>query len=265
MKGIHKQTKDFFSFVCEEYQTALNLSEAAPYFEDVEQDVFLMENLLIRMDSASIHSLLTKTDVKFLQHICDVHEKQLASGIGRLCHSSAEEDRSAAKSAMAEMQAIMEADQDRWMNYDGYSGSYEVLPRLAMYANNDNLYVGLDCYDPEFGGMDHFTDLTVNLTRLPYLHGAIDTNNNGQQALDFLTRNGFGSVTNLSIPSGFCMFPVFLFKEEKLRKIDPAVFEEYASLHGKDSKPLDTLLADAEQKTQKGAETQRSREVPERE
>ncbi len=130
-----------------------------------------------------------------------------------------------------------------------YGGQYTVKPRLNMYANNDNLYVGLDCYDKGGAFWEPFGDVTVNIDSLPYLYSTIDTNNNGDKIIEFLEQNGFGECTPFVIPSGFCNFPVFQFKEEKLRAIDPVAFEKYAKAHGVKKEPLDKKISSAKTKT----------------
>jgi len=86
---------------------------------------------------------------------------------------------------------------------DSYGDDNIVYPKLNFYLENNNLYVGLDCYEPEIEAMDNYCDVTVNIEDLPYLHAAIDTNNNGPKMVDFLEKNGFGEPTGLMVFSGF--------------------------------------------------------------
>lgn len=119
------------------------------------------------------------------------------------------------------------------MQYKTFWGSTEVVvPKLNTYLENNNLYVGLNFFEEEYECWEPFTDVTVNVGKLPFLESAIDTNNNGNGIIDFLVQNGFGELTKKTIPSGFCVFPVFRFNEEKLREIDNEMFEQYASLVG---------------------------------
>lgn len=143
-----------------------------------------------------------------------------------------------------------------------YGGSYTVCPKLNMYANNDNLYVGLDCQDPADGFWEPFCAVTVNICELPYLYAAIDTNDNGPKILDFLERNGFGQRTDLSIPSGMCNYPLFQFSAEKLREIDAKTFAEYAKAHGMEKVSLDNQIESAAGKT--GAVVSPHEKQPER-
>ena len=149
-----------------------------------------------------------------------------------------------------EVKSAQEAEKGRWMTYEGYSGTYQVVPKLGIYENGHNLYLCLDAFDQDFGGYDFFADITVNLDygTMPYLHSAIDTNNNGQEVIEFLEKNGFGQSTGVRLPSGYISFPMFQFNEQKLREIDPQVFEEYAKNYGVELPPLSEKMEAAEKK-----------------
>jgi len=125
---------------------------------------------------------------------------------------------------------------------DSYGDANTVYPRLNYYVSDNNLYLGLVSYEPEIEAMDHYCDVTVNIDTLPYLHAAIDTNNNGQKMVDFLVENGFGEDTGMKISSGFCRYPIFCFNEEKLREIDPVTFAAYAKANGMDQPRLDDRI-----------------------
>lgn len=120
-----------------------------------------------------------------------------------------------------------------------------VFPHLNSYLDNNNLYLGLVTEDLEWGGLTPYCDVTVNIDPLPYLHSCIDTNNNPQQVIEFLEKNGFGEDTGMHMFSGFCMYPVFRFNEEKLREIDPEMFAAYAKAHGKDKPSLADQISGA--------------------
>ena len=126
--------------------------------------------------------------------------------------------------------------------------SERVLPKLNMYANNKNLYVGLDYLDTDCEQWLPYTDVTVNLLTLPYLESAIDTNNNGKGIIEWLQNNGFGEPTGEFIQSGFCHFPVFRFNEEKLKEIDSFDFAKYEKAHNmhiKKQRPLEETISAA--------------------
>ena len=130
-------------------------------------------------------------------------------------------------------------ERDQEMIYvDIFGNSNRVVPKINTYANNNNLYVGLDGYDDEYSCWDPYCDVTVNVRKLPFLESAIDTNNNGNRIIAFLEQNGFGELTQKVVPSGFCVFPVFRFNAEKLKEIDAAGFAEYEKAHGRGAKTL---------------------------
>ncbi len=267
MIGISQETQTFLTFMLEEYRMTLEHSKALPFLEDREDEDLFIDNLQRRLDTANGDPVFTETDIQFLQHICDTHKRNIEEGSAGLWNKTPKEDISQAESAMDEVRAAYESTKAEWMTYEGYSGTYQVLPKLNLYRENSNLYVGLDFFDLDFGGFEPFTDLTVNVGALPYLHSAIDTNNNGQQAVDFLEAHGFGKKTDFSIPSGFCLFPVFKFNEDKLREIDPQVFAEYAKAHNVELRPLKDQLSAAEKrvsKKHKREEEDRSMPNPER-
>ena len=115
-----------------------------------------------------------------------------------------------------------------------YGETEKVEPYLSMYTENDNLFVGLAYEDPEYGKQP-YTDVTVNITKLPYLMAAIDVNNNGQEMMDFLVDNGLAKpVPGQAAHSGFVDYPIAVLNEEALTKIDPKVFAEYQEAYGMD-------------------------------
>ena len=113
-----------------------------------------------------------------------------------------------------------------------YGEAEKVEPYLSMYTDNDNLFMGLAYEDPEYGKQP-YTDVTVNITKLPYLMAAIDISNNGQEMMDFLVDNGFAvPLKGQSVRSGYVDFPIVVFNEEALAKIDPKTFAEYQQAYG---------------------------------
>lgn len=148
-----------------------------------------------------------------------------------------------------------------------YGETEKVNLELANYADNDNLYVGMNYFDRDLGAMDFYGDVTVNIVQLPPFMAAIDTNNNdAEKIMSFLTQNGFGEPTGGALPSGFCMYPVFQFSEERLREVDPRGFEQYCKTAGiKLEEPeasKDSL--DEAKKQAKARATKRNAEHPEK-
>lgn len=55
----------------------------------------------------------------------------------------------------------------------------------------------------------------------------IDTNNNGTEFIDFLEANGYAKKTGFFKQSGFCMYPLYIFKEEFLKTAGEAEYAAY--------------------------------------
>lgn len=135
---------------------------------------------------------------------------------------------------------------------DSYGDEFTVYPKLNMYADNSNLYVGLDSFDEDIGEVDAYCDLTVNIYKLPYLCSCVNIEYGGEQHAKFLEEQGIAQFTGKWVPSGFMSFPVFRFNEDKLREIDPKMFAEYAKAYGKEvevKKPLDQQIQKASDRT----------------
>ena len=139
---------------------------------------------------------------------------------------------------------------------DFFGDTVVVFPVIDVYRSTNNLYIGLKAYDEDLEDIDHYCDVTVNITDLPYLQSTIDTNNNGDKMIKFLEENGFGHATGRMVPSGYCWFPVFEFDPEMLKSLDIDTFAFYSKFHNVkvESKPsLDSQIRDAkEQAPEKG-------------
>ena len=142
----------------------------------------------------------------------------------------------------------MSAEKKGYPYKDRYGDEFTVYPKLNMYADNDNLYVGLDSFDEDLGEIDQYCDLTVNIYKLPYLCSCVNIEYGGEQHARFLEEQGIAQFTGKWMPSGFMSFPVFRFNEDKLREIDPEMFAKYANAYGKEvevKKPLDQQIQTA--------------------
>lgn len=148
-------------------------------------------------------------------------------------------------------------EETKAFSYKSFDETLTVFPRLNMYRDNDNLYVGLDYVDEEYHMTAPYCDLTVNILPLPYLESAIDITYGMTDKLQFLAETGLAEpVPNKVLRSGFCAFPVYKFNEDMLREIDPDTFEKYAKAYGIDpnKKPaLDTQIETAKAKGQNAA------------
>lgn len=101
-----------------------------------------------------------------------------------------------------------------------YKG-YVVKFKKNKYAYSDNLYVGLDYFDDDFGCYAPFGDISVNIegTKLKDMYAAIDTNNMGEDILKFIEDLGLAVNTGAELHSGFCTYPVYKFSEMKLNAL----------------------------------------------
>ena len=104
-----------------------------------------------------------------------------------------------------------------------YWGSeYEVTLRLNHYAQNNNLYIGIDCWEDEDGDKlmypEPYGDLTVNLgIKCKDTCAFVDTNNNpGIER--WLAENKLAKPTGRVAPSGFCVYPEYEFNMDEVQK-----------------------------------------------
>lgn len=103
-----------------------------------------------------------------------------------------------------------------------------LVPELALYEADDILTnktrynIAIRLYSKEEYELEPYSVLTTNLGEFIAVKDAayIDTNNNGTQILDWLIKNDFGLETSLTKHSGFCEYPLFVFNEDMLKKID---------------------------------------------
>lgn len=106
--------------------------------------------------------------------------------------------------------------------------SYDVSIVLDMYNDSHNLFVAfVDCEDMY---SDRMFPLTKGSDSLPYLQSVIDVYDNEKQTLDFLLNNNLGAFTGeIVMPDSYLYFmhPIFQFKEDVLKEINPLFMEEY--------------------------------------
>lgn len=151
--------------------------------------------------------------------------------------------------------------------FDTFNDCITVKPYLNFYANNHNLYIGLMAYEAEIGADDHYSDLTVNIDDLPYLHSAVDITYNAKNVMKFITDNHLGEFTGQILYSGFCKYPVVKFNEAKMQELDPDMFQAYQNANGisikeKENSSLQTKIekADGRQNEGKKDYNEKSRE-----
>lgn len=124
----------------------------------------------------------------------------------------------------------------------GYDEVERVRLVVGTYQYENNLYVGLEYFEPEIGTFDFYGDITVNINALPPFCAAIDTNNNNaSRILDFLEGNNLASKTPFVQASGFCVYPVMKFNPTPLLQADPERTVEYMANRGIPAKEIDAL------------------------
>lgn len=121
-----------------------------------------------------------------------------------------------------------------------YGETERVCITIGAYAHDENIYLGMDFLDRDLGAMDFYGDITVNITKLQPFMACIDTNNNGDKIVEFLVNNDIAVPTGRSLPSGFCMYPVFRLNKEKLAQADPGGFRQYCQIAGIEPKQQET-------------------------
>ena len=105
---------------------------------------------------------------------------------------------------------------------------------VNTYANNNSLYVGLTTEGEGFP--ESYGDVTVNLIEsVPAYCAFVDTNNMPELE-DFLVKNGLAEYTGISRQSGYCSFPLYLFRADKLRELCPDKMAEYERANGLEHK-----------------------------
>lgn len=95
-----------------------------------------------------------------------------------------------------------------------WGGEYEIGLTVNHYLENNNLFVGMVCYNGE-----PFANLTVNLS-VPCDENCafIDTNNLGMGIMAWLEKNNLGTQTFRFQRSGFCEYYEFKFDMDKVKK-----------------------------------------------
>lgn len=103
-------------------------------------------------------------------------------------------------------------------NFDDlYFEEHKISFDIDKYSYTNNLYVGMICWDNEYP--EPWGDLTVNLDcECDENCSYIDTNDNGNDIVDWLIENNLGELTGRKESSGFCTYPEFRFNIEELKK-----------------------------------------------
>lgn len=107
------------------------------------------------------------------------------------------------------------------LKLNAWGREHQITLHTNTYANNGNLYVGMDCWEDIGNGeyAEPWGDLTVNLGFKCKPNCAfIDVNDNGAEIISWLIANKLGKPTGLLMPSGFCMYPEFEFDMNEVQK-----------------------------------------------
>ena len=124
----------------------------------------------------------------------------------------------------------------------GYDEIERVQLAVGTYQYENNLYVGLEYFEPEIGAFDFYGDVTVNINALPPFCAAIDTNNNNaERIVNFLEGNDIASKTPFVQASGFCVYPVMEFNPIPLIQADPERAVDYMVNRGIPAKDIEAL------------------------
>ena len=104
------------------------------------------------------------------------------------------------------------------LTINGWLGEVEVFIVKDAYTSNDNTAIQLLCWNDEFGCIEPWATLTVNLEDLPEELCYLDTNN-VPNAEEFMQKYGIGSPTGLYTTSGFCTYPLYLIDMNRLNEL----------------------------------------------
>ena len=108
-----------------------------------------------------------------------------------------------------------------WKTATEPAENIEVRLVLATYADNGNLYVGLET--PSNGSpecWESHTDITINCNSLPPLHAHVDSRDCNRHVHDFLIRNKLAEPTGHEHQG----FRIFRFNPERLKELAPDQF-----------------------------------------
>lgn len=110
------------------------------------------------------------------------------------------------------------------MKYESKWGDETVELTMSQYAGSGNLFLELINTEGEYP--EPYGNITVNLGEVPKYCGYIDTNNMPEME-KFIADNDLGDFTGLTLQSGFCEYPLYVFNVDKLRVLCPEQMEKY--------------------------------------
>lgn len=109
------------------------------------------------------------------------------------------------------------------ITFNAYGETHKARFEKSEYANNRNLYVGVQTWDDDYEYWEPWCDLTVNLDIIvPRNEAFLDTNNCTPELIRVLFEKGYAIDTEVRRSSGFCTYPLVRFTDEFLN----GIFEE---------------------------------------
>lgn len=99
-----------------------------------------------------------------------------------------------------------------------YGHVHDITFELDRYASGGGLAIVMNCHDD--GWKEPYGVLTVNLEDHP-TYGSrayVDTNNLGDEILQWITDNNLGQPTGEIGYSGFCVYPEYEFNLDEINK-----------------------------------------------
>ena len=103
------------------------------------------------------------------------------------------------------------------LTLNAWGTNHPISFKLDHYADNGNLYVGMITW--EEGWEEPWSDLTVNLgVKCADNCAFIDTNNNGENIVEWLIANNLATLTENIRASGWCVYPEMRFNMPELLK-----------------------------------------------
>ena len=103
------------------------------------------------------------------------------------------------------------------LKLNAWGTEHEITLEIHKYAENDNLAIQMMCWDD--GYPEPWSMLTVNLSRKCKPNCAfIDINNNSDAIMNWLESNNLGFDTGVFEISGFCIYPMFEFNMDEVKK-----------------------------------------------
>ncbi len=116
------------------------------------------------------------------------------------------------------------------LTFEFLDKTYTERLKVRTYNTNRNLCIQREIW--EDGYWEPWKNITVNTDtcRESPFAALININTCGEDHVRWLLENGLGSLTGRQERSGFCVYPEFLFLEEKLRELDPKGLDDHLKL-----------------------------------